>query len=63
MFYRNLSGLMLSDLPGAHELSANSAQPLIPAGLLSRFFLTGSVLAAPFIALFVVLLVQGLNTP
>lgn len=60
MFYRNISGLMLSDLP---VVTAKGPQSLMPPGLLSRFFITGSVLAAPFIALFVVLLVQGLNAP
>ena len=63
MFYRNLSGLMLSDLPVSGQVCAKDPQPLLPPGLLSRFFVTGSVLAAPFIALLVVLLVQGLNAP
>ena len=62
MFYRNLSGLMLSDLPMAGDY-AKSLPPFPAPGLLSRLFLTGSVLAAPFIALLVILLVQGLSPP
>lgn len=63
MFYRNISGLMLSDLPVAGIHRAKASQPVIPRGLLSRLFLTGSALAAPVIALFVVLMVQGLTSP
>ena len=63
MFYRNLSGLMLSDLPIAPDHHAKDPLPLFTFGFLARFFLTGSALAAPFIALLVVLLVQGLSAP
>ena len=60
MFYRNLSGLMLSDLPC--EACAKDPQSVTRLSLASRLLLTGSVLAAPFVALFTVLVVQGLSS-
>jgi hypothetical protein len=62
MFYRNISGLMLSDLIDKSDPDLRHKKLMRP-GLGSRLLLTGSVLAAPFIALGVVLFVQGLLTP
>lgn len=61
MFYRNTSGLMLSDLPAVTCACEEAPLPAPRLTLVSRMLLVGTTLATPFIALFIVLAVQGLT--
>ena len=61
MFYRNTSGLMLSDLPVITCACEDAPPPAPRLGLVSRLLLIGTSLAAPFAALVIVLVVQGLS--
>ena len=61
MFYRNTSGLRLSDLPAITCACEEAAKPAPRLGLASRLLLVGTTLATPFVALFIVLAVQGLS--
>ena len=63
MFFRNLSGLMLSNTPVAHELYPSAPEPMKIPKFISRLLLTGGALAAPFVALLAILLVQGVTSP
>ena len=61
MFYRNISGLMFSDLSRDAIGMDKQQRQIIRLGLLSRFLITAAILAAPFVALLTVLILQGLS--